>query len=170
MYWIIDVILILSAVLCIIIYTHKGFVKSVFGLCKYGISLLLSYLLAPLVGNVIYENYEMESVFISNAMAYILVFFASLLSISLVALLLDKVCDLPILKQLNKFMGFVLGVLCAAINLVAFCSLISVALHIVEIKYPQMSVEMVSQSTVIFGYINDLDIITHLISLLKGMY
>ena len=60
MYWIIDVILILSAVLCIIIYTHKGFVKSVFGLCKYGISLLLSYLLAPLVGNVIYENYEME--------------------------------------------------------------------------------------------------------------
>jgi len=48
---------------------------------------------------------------ISKAVAFAVIFFAALLILKLAIYLFDKVCDLPGLKEVNKTLGFVFGVL-----------------------------------------------------------
>lgn len=45
----------------------------------------------------------------SSAAAFVILFFASLIIITLLLKVLDKICDLPMLSQLNGLLGFVIG-------------------------------------------------------------
>ena len=241
MNWIIDTILIFTVLFTVILYTYKGFIKSFFGLFKYGFSFVFAYSLSPYVGNIInskflgnkingyifswlsekmpvaenintgefsgeipealvrmmntlnidiyqmIEQYEGKqitdtliselsqsisepiSTFISNAIAYILIFTLMIVILSIVAYVLDKVCKLPGLRQVNRAFGFLLGLLCAGINLLAVCAIITIVLSIGEIYNPDLSVEIMNNKTIIYGFINEMDIIQNLIAALKGI-
>lgn len=46
---------------------------------------------------------------ISNILGFVLVFFALLLLLWLLTFILDKICELPVLKTANKLLGIILG-------------------------------------------------------------
>ncbi len=65
---------------------------------------------------------------VSNALAVVLLFLASLLVLNLLILLLDLVFKLPVLKTANKFLGGVAGFLAALIVSLLFCTAVNIAL------------------------------------------
>ena len=239
---IIDVSLILIALYTIISYTHKGFIKSFFGVCKCGNAFIKSYKLAKPIGAIVsdkfmlakvepivnnwlnqislevYDNIQINDIlnnipenfqsflsslgmdinnlldvyagqgatpetvgdlartmstfisgFISNAIAYICLFFIAIIVLSIVGFILDKIFSTLPLKPINKFLGFLFGIICAVINIIIVCSIIAVVLSLVEIKYPEYSVEALNSSTVLFRFINSSDIITNIIDFLKKL-
>jgi uncharacterized membrane protein required for colicin V production len=50
-----------------------------------------------------------------------LVFLASYLLFALLAVLLTKIFELPLLKQINRFLGFLLGLAFGVLNTFIFC-------------------------------------------------
>ena len=240
MNWTIDIILVLTAIITIIVYACRGFVKSLFGLCKYIISFILAYFLAPPLGHAISDSFLLNktnriisgfiseiisksnsaidieglinqlpsaisnmliktdfygdivgkyqntflsedivsdvslsiatpiSEFISKIIAYILIFIVALIALSVLAFLLDKICKLPVLKTMNRFLGLLLGFVCAVINLIVISSLISVVLNIIGLSNHEVSVAIMSEKTIIYGFINKIDIISTLMSIIKS--
>lgn len=237
---IIEAILILTALFTIISYTWKGFIKSLFGVCKYGISFIISYAFSSSLGQIIsnkfmfakveptvynwlnnihtesdgitqisgvlnnipdnakgllsslglnmdaltdmygeqgisaetlnnisFEISQFVSSFISNAIAYACLFFSCLIVLTIVGFILDKIFSFPVLKTLNRFLGFVFGVVCAAVNTIVLCAIITVIFSFMEIYNPEFSIEALNQSTVIFRLIYNSDIITNIINSLK---
>lgn len=231
-YLLIDVVIVLVAVLTVWIYTHRGFVKSVIGLVKYGVSFALAYFVGPLLGTQIHEAFMHEklsaavkswlsdqisnagdeidcinnlirslpdyinkvfnnfgisaidisekygdnpiseaslseisseiagpiSSFLSNSIAYILIFIASLVVLSILSILLDAIFKLPVLKTLNKALGFSLGIICAVLNVLIIVSIMNIAFNLVGARYPLLSIEAVNDKTFLLGFINSLDI------------
>ncbi len=60
---------------------------------------------------------------ISTVAAAIIVFVATLLIMALITLLLDLVCKLPVLKRLNKVLGFLFGVASALLTTLALSNI-----------------------------------------------
>ncbi len=60
---------------------------------------------------------------ISNLTGYILVFLVALILFTVFSGLISKVFELPLLKQINHLLGFLLGLLFAVLNAVIFCFL-----------------------------------------------
>jgi uncharacterized membrane protein required for colicin V production len=58
---------------------------------------------------------------ISKLFGYLLVFLASYLLFALLAMLLTKIFELPLLKQINRFLGFLLGLAFGVLNTFIFC-------------------------------------------------
>ena len=105
--------------------------------------------------------------FVSNAIAYIAIFFIAVIILSIVGFILDLIFSNSPLKPINKFLGFLFGIVCAIINMIITCSIIAVILSLIEMKYPEYSVEALNNTTVIFRFINSSDIITRIIDSLK---
>lgn len=238
--WTIDIILILTAAITIIVYTFRGFVKSLFGIFKYIISFILSCIFAPALGHAISNNLLLNKVngivsgfisniiskaesaidieglisklpsaisnmliktdfyddvigkyqdtllnedligevslsistpvseFISKIIAYILIFVAAIVVLSVLAFILDKMCKLPALKKMNSILGLLLGIVCAFINLILASSLISLVLNIIGLSNHEVSVAIMSEKTIVYGFINKLDIISGLMSIIKS--
>ena len=236
MIWIIDVILILLAAIIVFVYARRGFVKSLFGLCKYILSFLLAYLFAPSLGRVLsdkfllnkinssifkfisnntsstfdidsitsklpssvinmltktgfyddivskYENLSLSeeliqdfslsiaqpiSSFISNTIAYISIFAVCILALSILAFILDKICQLPILNKMNTILGAALGIVCAIIILITICSVMSLIVNMIGINNPNVSADILSEKTIVYRFISKIDIISALMAIIK---
>ena len=144
----IDVILALLALFIIVQYTVRGFVKSVFGALKLVLSALLTYVFTPMLFDLSDPK--------SAAVAYLLVFSASYVILAIIAFIVDKLFKLPILNTLNRFLGFLLGLLCAYVTLA--CTVLSIVLSFSAQELFGMTAEQIYESTYIYRFFNDFTI------------
>lgn len=162
MEWILDVVLIAIAVITVIIYTIKGFVKAFLGTFKYLIALLIGYLAASPVGAWISNIYFKDVVngrIYSIAIAFLAVFLLSVILLSVLIFFLDKLFDsTPGLRQINKGLGFLFGLICAFVNLIVVCSTITLVLNITSMNNPDFSFEALKEQTVIYKWISNIDV------------
>lgn len=146
----IDVILALLALFIIVQYTVRGFVKSVFGALKLVLSALLTYVFTPMLFDLSDPK--------SAAVAYLLVFSASYVILAIIAFIVDKLFKLPILNTLNRFLGFLLGLLCAYVTLSVACTVLSIVLSFSAQELFGMTAEQIYESTYIYRFFNDFTI------------
>ncbi len=69
---------------------------------------------------------------ISNIIAAIVIFIAALLVLKLIVFLLELLCHIPVLKRLNKFLGFVFGIASAFVSLFIIANLSVGLIHALE--------------------------------------
>ncbi len=126
---ILDVLVIATFLLCTIIYTKRGFIKGILGLCGFLIALIVAsqtkHILAPSIsapieklmdstpGGLLSHIFDTESTAwsIASVIAFALLFVLYIIAIRLLTVLLDKFCKLPVLKKANRLLGFVLGLI-----------------------------------------------------------
>ena len=195
MSWILDALVLLVLLGTIIVYTKRGFVKTVLGFGKTLISIIVATLLGPklstfiaekIIGNRITqkvynilmslysgssETFDLSQLFeqlpegfvrmvetlggnvaeletkygnmtaatkdtlvdfsqniaqpitriISDLFGYLLVFLATYVCFALLASIIAKIFEIPLLKQVNHFLGFVLGLAFGVLNTFIFC-------------------------------------------------
>ena len=239
----IDIILACVLLFTTIRYFKMGFVKALFSICKFALSLLLAFSLASTVGavisekavyNTVYESVHSKveavagdlnegldmsdvvdklpesmieliadsdedvdalkselgeekinnesivslsknistriSTLISNVLAFILIFVISMIVLGIVAFILDKVCELPGLRQVNKLLGLALGALCGILGVIIACAVITALLSIMpSANSPGMTVEAMNEKTVIYSFVNNSGLSSWIFDLLGRM-
>lgn len=69
---------------------------------------------------------------ISNIIAAVIIFIAVLIILKLIVFLLELLCHIPVLKRLNKFLGFIFGVASAFVSLFIVANLSVGLIHALE--------------------------------------
>ena len=87
----IDIILCVLGGLVIIHHTVRGFVRSVIGAVKMVFSIAVAYIMTPSL----FPPADIES----TVVAYLLVFSASYIILTAIAFVLDKLCELPFVRD-----------------------------------------------------------------------
>lgn len=235
MHILIDVILIAVFLITIIHYYRIGFVKALFSICKFFLSVAIAFSLASPLGALISEKFiykpiestvteqirsvsetmnenssiselveklpeslkllifssdsvsneingelsgeivntesiekvsiaitERISVLVSNIIAFLMLFAVSMVALTILAFVLDKLCSLPVLKQTNKLLGLAFGMLCGAFHVFATCTIITLILHLVGVDSPELSAQAMKEKTVVYSFIENIDL-SHLI-------
>ena len=67
---------------------------------------------------------------LSNLFGYLLIFIAAYLLFIIFAGIISKIFELPLLRQINQFLGFLLGIAFGVLNTVIFCFLGAHVLHL----------------------------------------
>lgn len=111
----IDMVILLIGVFLVIWSTVRGFVKSVMGFARLGLAVMLSYLLTPLF------SFWKINIFVK----YLLVFVVMFGLLVLLTFLIDKLCEKPVLKELNRLLGFLFGLASAYIMMSVVATLIT---------------------------------------------
>lgn len=93
------------------------------------------------------------SAFISDLLAYALVFAASMLIMSLLAFLLGKLVDLPVIRTFDRFLGFLLGVLSSVLYASVYAVLVFALLSLVEGAAHTFAFHDAFEQTVLFRWI-----------------
>ncbi len=131
--YIIDIILILIFLLCLLYYYQKGFVRSILSVFCLFASLVLTKVLSPfavvwLCENIGYFKSDFGE-YKANIAAVALVFILLNIVFGVIIFAIDKIFELPVLKTVNKALGFLLG---------AVCGLIVIAVSIALIRFVYM--------------------------------
>lgn len=121
---------------------------------RHGNSALTSENLAPVAASIS----EPISRIISISIAFVAVFLISVLILTLLIHLLDKLFQAPGLRQLNKFLGFLFGCICAFINVTIISSVLTLVLGILATNDPALSVEAIKEQTIIYRFISNINI------------
>ena len=127
---ILDVIIIATLLISVWLYTKRGFIKGILGLCGFFIALTAAALtrpfLAPMIRDVFhldgwacgasgtlhdFLNVRFAPDELASVIAFFLLFVFFMLVVKLVTFLLDRLCRLPVLKQANRLLGFCLGLI-----------------------------------------------------------
>ncbi len=154
---IIDLLLVLVTVMQIIRYTKDGFVKSFLTLLQSIVSFILAVVFSRRLGEFISDNLYTPEI-VSNIFAFIIIYVASFVVFAVLIFMIDKCFKLPVLNQINKVLGFVLGAILSVFNLILLCS---IATYILDIF--QISPESVCDFSIIYRLLSKLDIISYLI-------
>lgn len=102
---------------------------------------------------------------LASAIAFILIFAAVFIVLSLITGLLDKIFKMPVLSGINKFLGILFGILEAGIVLYALAAVLSVLVSFLGVISPDLFGKEVIENTVVckllmehnvFGWILDL--------------
>ena len=93
------------------------------------------------------------TIIIANLLGYLLVFFAVFLFFVLFSGVISKIFELPILKQINRFFGFLLGLAFGALNSVIFCVFGSYVLPFIAALTAAFVADDLIASTVLFKII-----------------
>ena len=155
---IIDVFLALVAVTQVITYTKRGFIKSLLFFLQAIACFALAIIFAPALGKIISSNFSVSQA-LSKILSYVVIFIISFVISNVLIYFIDKSFENHAFNKINKTLGFVLGLVFAFVKLVIICSVITGALSILQFINPDISVENVRQSTIIYRLISNLDII-----------
>lgn len=126
---ILDVLVIGTLILCIFLYTKRGFIKGILGLCGCFCAVVAAALTRPILQPLLEElllkllgketageglsallGAEMTAAAIAGVIAFVLLLIFFIVIVKFVTFLLDRFCKLPVLKQANRLLGFGLGV------------------------------------------------------------
>lgn len=140
----IDIIFCLLILLIVVKHTVKGFVKSLFGALKLILAALVAFIFTPMI-------FELSD-HMGTAAAYLLTFSASYVIIAILAFIVEKFFELPLLKVANKLLGFALGAACAYVALSIFSSALSLLLSISAEQLFGQSPEEIANSTYIYRF------------------
>ena len=140
----IDIILCLLGLTVIIHHTVRGFVRSVIGAVKMVVSIAFAYIFTP----IIFFPTDIKS----TVVAYLLVFSATYVILTVAAFVLDKLCELPVLHAANKLLGFALGVASAYVVICFACAILNVLFNFAgEALFGQTNQNLVD-STIIYKF------------------
>jgi membrane protein required for colicin V production len=109
-YNIVDIVFIVSALILILLATIRGIVKEVFAIINWTAAFLASYLLASPLTNFAIPYFDINNNILSiiiNFIIFTTVFIIMILSTS--SIVKDLSSSIP--KQLNRFFGFIFGIL-----------------------------------------------------------
>ena len=126
---ILDLVVVIVAVLCAYLGWRGGFAKAVIGFFGFFIALIGGYFLAPLLGKVllpgiqsffdskaedsflgIVGGFDLTATVVANVLAFGILFIALNILIFVVKLIAKGIFKLPVLKQADKLLGLLLGI------------------------------------------------------------
>lgn len=159
---IIDIIAAVMAVGALALGHHRGFVAQLVSIAGLFVALLAAYWLyddvAPAIAAFLpvdrFESYDQYAywveglkmdVYVYNAVAFALIFFAVKIGLTIVGRLLHVIVQIPGLKTLNKWSGAVLALLEAAV-------LFAVAVQVMSVM-PSDSLQRTLEGSVSAGYV-----------------
>ena len=110
-------------------------------------------------------NYVSEPLVKAIAMllAFMILFFGSLIVLKAVSMLLDKVCVLPVLKQANTLLGIILGCVLALVKVSIFVYVVNLLLPYFQAKDVALLSRIDPSSTILFKWFEKVDIISWLL-------
>ena len=146
----IDIILCLLGLSVIIHHTMRGFVRSVIGVVKMVLSIASAYIFTPMI----FFPTDMQS----TVVAYLLVFSASYIILTVIAFVLDKLCELPGLHAANKLLGFALGIASAYVMLCVASATLNVFLNYAGEQLFGQTNQNIADSTVIYKFFSSANI------------
>ena len=111
----VDAIILLVGLFLVIWSTVRGFVKSVMGFARLGLAVMISYVVTPLF------SFWKINIFVK----YLLMFVIAFGLLVLLTFLIDKLCEKPVLKELNRLLGFLVGLASAYIAMSVIATLIT---------------------------------------------
>lgn len=85
---------------------HRGFVRTIYGIIKFALALLLASLLTPLIASCLPETVPMPS-----AIAYIVSFIIVNILLGVLDYALSLIDHVPVVRQVNKGLGAVAGLI-----------------------------------------------------------
>lgn len=101
---------------------------------------------------------------LAYALSFILIFIVSLVALKIIALLIDGVFKLPVLKTINKGLGFVLGIISAAIYVLLFVALMQLAVPYLGSVYPEVFSQGAIDNTFVFRYLYNFEWVQFLVN------
>ncbi len=146
----IDIILCLLGLAVVIHHTARGFVRSVIGAVKMVLSIASAYIFTPMF----FFPTDMKS----TVVAYLLVFSASYIILTVIAFVLDKLCELPFLHAANKLLGFALGVASAYVMLCVASATLNVFLSYAGEQLFGQTNQNIVDSTVVYKFFSNANI------------
>lgn len=226
MRWFLDISLVVVIAGTIFFYWHRGLIKSLMGVAKTVLSILLTYMLGGMAADwleakfilpaltvfvsdkllALYtagaEQFDLSAVFsgmpdwlrsllqnfhvdvdalqqeyasvtegsstqleqlassiatptaavLSSLIGYVAVFFIAGILLTVLAFLLGKVAELPLIRGLDRTMGLILGIACALLFSSVYVVLIYIVLGWLEVKNPQIAFGVGFDSSWLFQY------------------
>jgi uncharacterized membrane protein required for colicin V production len=114
---ILDVLLLLIAIITVYLSVKRGLVKTVIDACTLILSVAVSFFISP-----IFKSYFEFSGEHGHVATYFIIFIISWIIVKIAAMLLDKIISaLPIIRTMNKFGGFLLGILLGIFRISLYC-------------------------------------------------
>ncbi len=89
---------------------------------------------------------------VSNVVAFILIFIASVLIIKLIGFIIDKIVKLPVLNVTNRLLGLVLGAVLGVIFIFVFTGIVDAILPLIKINDEHIVVGAVEEGTILYKY------------------
>ena len=110
-------------------------------------------------------NYVSEPLIdmIASALAFIILFFGTMIAVRLLGFVLDKIFVLPVLKQANTLLGIVLGVLLAIVYVSAFVYIVCRLLPYLQARGSGFFMSIDPEKSFIFKWFAHHDIIAVLL-------
>lgn len=139
MFVLLDILTILLFAVIVFLGFKRGFVKTVLSSAHLLLTILITYLLAPPVTSWVRDAFvgspeggaeELASKALAVMIGYALTFVLSFVILTVVTWLLCKVLTLPVLKQCDKVLGILLGVLSGFVAVCFVSTMIWVLLKI----------------------------------------
>ncbi|MFA6729554.1 MAG: CvpA family protein [Eubacteriales bacterium] len=95
---------------------------------------------------------------IAMILAFVVLFFGTIIALKLVAFVLDKVCVLPVLKQANTLLGILLGIALAVIKVSIFCYVVNLLLPYFQAKDIALVSKINTSSTILFKWFSKINV------------
>ena len=89
---------------------------------------------------------------LSDLIGYAIVFFIAMLLFSIIAAVLVKIADLPVLRKIDRTLGLVLGIACALIYTAVYTLLIYAVMSLAEASLDQFSFQEAFEKTWLFKH------------------
>lgn len=100
---------------------------------------------------------------IASVLAFIILFFGTMIAVRLLGFILDKIFVLPVLKQANTLLGVLLGVLLALVYVCAFVYIVNRTLPYLQARGSGFFMSIRPEKTLIFKWFSNHDIIAVLL-------
>ena len=147
-----------------------GFFEKVKAIINHLISTALNSGDAEAEANAIINNYIADVV--SKAIAFIVIFIVALLLLKLIVYLVDKFCELPVLKATNKTLGVLFGLFCGMFVTWFLANLfVNTLLPILVDKWPDLFSLAMGENVIVrfFMRFSPIALIMYLINLISSI-
>ena len=165
MHILIDVALVLIFGWSVYSYVKNGLIKSLINAGKFLISFILACVLVKPIGNAIASARNLSdtaSQIACKAITFVGIFLISLILVSILGTLLQKVAKLPVLHQVDKIAGLALGIVVGFLKVFVLSSIFKMILNFGIVK----NGAEIAANTVIFEWLANTNIITNFVKMI----
>lgn len=160
--YIIDIILAAVFVIITVTYFVRGFAKTVLRFITFFFSIVLAFGSSPQITDWVFTNTKLfmgTEKYIAKLIIFVFTFLFFSFVLHLLALIIDKIFKLPVLKQANKLLGGVLGAVCGAIAVLVLCVALQISSHVV---YNTKYINLVENSVIVQTVLSDEKVLSHI--------
>lgn len=90
---------------------------------------------------------------LSNVIAFILIFIASVLVIKLIGFIVNKIVSLPVLNITNKLLGLVLGAALGVVFVFIFVAIVDTVIPLISINGEHFTAASIEEGTIAYKYL-----------------